>query len=99
MLLQKNDVISFNYAQPVDNGAKRFGKVLSVRDTRRQPVMPSTYRSCDEYFDRSQLLVNLEHPCGARKAYYLERSEKMMRYPSVIGRVMFGVVKLVRKFI
>ena len=97
MLLRKNDVISFNYSQPVDNGAKRFGRVLSVRDTKRHPVCASEYRKHDAYFDRSQLLVSLEHANGERKAYYLERSEKLMRYPAVVGIVMFGVVQLYRK--
>jgi hypothetical protein len=93
------DVVSFSYRQPVEGSTGRFGRVLSVRDTRKQPVRPSKYRLGDKEFDRSQLLVTLEHANGKHKAYYVERTNALITYPSLVGRAAFGVAKFVRKFV
>jgi hypothetical protein len=99
-MFNAGNVISFSYRQPVNGSAGRFGRVLSVRDTEVERVGRfSPYRANDEKFRRSQLLVTLEHANGERKAYYIERANALITYPSLVGRVAFGVAKFVRKFV
>jgi len=95
----KNDVVSFKYKQPLQGVSGRFGRVLSVRDTDEQKVRNEDYRSGDKEFKRSQLLVNVEHPNGDLRAYYIERTNSIFRYSKRLGAVCFGLRKFARKFV
>ncbi len=95
----KNDVVSFKYKQPLQGVSGRFGRVLSVRDTDEQKVRSEDYRSGDKEFKRSQLLVNVEHPNGDKRCYYIERTDGLYRYSPTLGKVCFGLRKFARKFV
>lgn len=92
----KGDVISFRYLQPNNGESKRFGKVLSVVDTNKQKPQNTRHRWHDANFQRSQLRATIQHVDGSIKSYYVERSNGLITYPALVGRVLFGVRKFLK---
>jgi hypothetical protein len=81
-----NNLVLFNYVQPLKGNSLRFGVETSRRDTVEEPLSPETlnsnYRRSDPVFDRSQNLMSVRTFQGP-KAFYRERVKWRFTVPFV----------------
>ena len=81
-----NNLVLFNYVQPLKGNSLRFGVETQRRDTVKQPLSPATlnsnYRRNDQAFERSQNLMSVRTFQGP-KAFYRERVKWRFTVPFV----------------
>ena len=89
------DLVSFRYRQPLYNTTeRRTGKVLSIRNVRKDPVKNRYYRWMDSLngtFKRSGNLFTVKHADSSVQTYYENRCFGAKR-PNLLQRLWFRIV-------
>ena len=68
-----DDVVEFDYQQPLSEGTKRSGKITNIRIVSPTDKPNSKYRKGDIQFKRGAILVTL----NSNRSYYIDRAALM----------------------
>jgi len=82
------DVVGFSYGRKNNSVGlgRRLGKVVSVRDIRKQPLSPGTVRS--NPIERSRFLVTVEDGPEKYRQFYAEDVAKWAVRYTWLGRIL-----------
>jgi len=79
-------LVLMSYKQPHEGSKFRWGVLQGMRDTKKDPLSPTTiygqYRKYDPLFKRSRKLATVKTPKG-QKAFYMERTGWSLRIPFI----------------
>ena len=68
-----DDVVEFDYQQPLSEGTKRSGKITNIRIVSPTDKPNTKYRRNDNNFKRGSILITLD----ANRSYYIDRAALM----------------------
>ena len=95
VIFKAGQLVSFRYRQPLINGTeRRTGKVLSIRNVRKDPVKNRYYRWMDSLngtFKRSGNLFTVKHADSSVQTYYENRCFGATR-PNLLQRLWVRIV-------